>query len=381
MRILLIGEYSRLHNSLKEGLRELGHDVILIANGDGFKNYPADLSTKPRFFESKIGTLFRKLIYKITLFDCARIEIGIRFYLFSKRLKGFDVVQFINEAPIQTTGSLERFLLKRIFSNNKKVFLLSCGIDYYVASDLMQKKQRYSVMTPYFENPEAKKEYGFILDYLNENHKKTHDLVYKSIDGVMASDIDYLAPIQNHPKFLGLIPNPVNTDLIKFKPLSIEGKINIFLGINSGTYYSKGISFFKKALEQIKILFPNQVEIVIAQNLPYQEYIEKYNKAHIILDQVYGFDQGYNALEAMAKGKVVFTGAEQEFQNFYNLTETVAINALPDVDYLVEEISFLIENPNEIIGIGKRARAFIEKEHHYLEIAKRYEATWKLAPK
>lgn len=378
MRILLIGEYSRLHNSLKEGLRELGHEVILIANGDGFKNYPADLSTKPRFFESKIGSVFRKLVYKMVRFDCATIEIGIRFYLFSNRLKDFDAVQLINEAPIQTTGSLERFLLKRIFSNNKKVFLLSCGIDYFVASDLMQKKQRYSIMTPYFENPEAKKEYGFILDYLNENHKKTHDLVYNAIAGVMASDIDYLAPSQNHPKFLGLIPNPVNTDLIKFIPLTVEGKISIFLGINSGTYYSKGISFFEKALEQIKILFPNQVEIVVAQNLPYHEYIEKYNKAHIILDQVYGFDQGYNALEAMAKGKVVFTGAEQEFQNFYNLTDTVAINALPDVDYLVGKISYLIENPSEITQIGTQAKAFIEKEHHFIEIAKRYETTWTL---
>jgi hypothetical protein len=30
-------------------------------------------------------------------------------------------------------------------------------------------------------------------------------------------------------------------------------------------------------------------------------YINSYNKAHILLDQVYAYDQGYNALEAMAK--------------------------------------------------------------------------------
>jgi hypothetical protein len=83
----------------------------------------------------------------------------------------------------------------------------------------------------------------------------------------------------------------------------------------------------------------------------------------IILDQVYSFDQGYNALEAMAKGKVVFTGAENEFIKYYNLTEKVALNALPDLDYLVKELDYLIENPNEIIAIGTRARKFIEKEH------------------
>jgi hypothetical protein len=33
---------------------------------------------------------------------------------------------------------------------------------------------------------------------------------------------------------------------------------------------------------------------------------------------------------------------------------------MPHVDYLVNELSLLIENPNEIIA-SKRARAFIEK--------------------
>jgi hypothetical protein len=37
----------------------------------------------------------------------------------------------------------------------------------------------------------------------------------------------------------------------------------------------------------------------------YTTYINSYNKAHILLDQTYAYDQGYNALEAMAKGKVV----------------------------------------------------------------------------
>ena len=97
------------------------------------------------------------------------------------------------------------------------------------------------------------------------------------------------------------------------------------------------------------------------------------------MDQVYAYDQGYNALEAMAKGKVVFTGAEMEFEKHYNLTKKVAINAKPDVEYLVQELSFLIENPNEILAIGKRAKAFIEKEHDYMKIAAQYLDVWKLS--
>jgi hypothetical protein len=54
-------------------------------------------------------------------------------------------------------------------------------------------------------------------------------------------------------------------------------------------------------------------------------YINSYNKAHILLDQAC-YDQGYNALEAMAKGKVVL-GAEQQFIDHYKLSAKVVINA------------------------------------------------------
>ena len=376
MRILLIGEFSRLHNSLKEGLVALGHEVIIVANGDGFKNYPVDLSTKAKWCETKLGNIPRQLIFRLTKFDIARIEFGIRFYLHLKVLKGFDVVQLINESPIQTTSRFERFLLKKIFAQNKKSFLLCCGVDYLVAKHLIEKKERYSIMNPYFENSKSKKEFSYILNFLSNNHKKTHDLVYQNIVGVICSDMDYLLPMQKHPKYLGLVPNPINTDAIEFSELKIEDKIIIFLGINRGTYYTKGIAFFEKALEIIKVKYSSKIEIIIAENLPYQTYINQYNRAHIILDQVYSFDQGYNALEAMAKGKVVFTGAENEFTQYYNLTEKVAINALPDVDYLINELKHLINNPNEIIAIGTRARNFIEKEHNYIEVANKYLSKW-----
>ena len=44
MKILLIGEYSNLHWSLSEGLREAGHEVCVLSNGDFWKNYRRDIS-------------------------------------------------------------------------------------------------------------------------------------------------------------------------------------------------------------------------------------------------------------------------------------------------------------------------------------------------
>ncbi|MFT7351691.1 MAG: glycosyltransferase involved in cell wall biosynthesis [Flavobacterium sp.] len=377
MRILLIGEYSNLHNSLKAGLESLGHSVVLVNSGDGFKNFKSDYSIKPTFTSNSIVSVFRNGLHKLFKIDSSKIEHGIRFYFHLKHLKGFDVVQLINETPIQTIPILERFLLSQIFKNNKKTILLCCGVDYLIANYLLDKKERYSIVTPYFEDKSDASEFQFILDYLKPSYKKTHELVYKNIAGVIASDMDYYLPLKNHPKFLGMIPNPINLE--RNLPLNTKGivPISIFLGINRNSYLSKGISFFEKALQIMSTKYVEKVSIEIAENIPYEDYIKKYNNCHILLDQVYGFDQGYNALEAMAKGKVVFTGAEKEFLDYYNLQEDeVAINALPDVDYLVEKLSYLIENPNKIEEIGLNARKFIEKEHDYRIIAKKYLETW-----
>lgn len=376
MRILLIGEYSRLHNSLKEGLIASGHHVVLIANGDGFKNYPADLSTRARFSNTLLGSFIKKTIFKIFNFDIMKLEHGLRFYFHLHQLKNYDFVQFINESPIQTLPSLERFLLKKIIKNNSKCFLLCCGPDYTITKYLLDRKERYSIMNPYFENEKSKKEYSFILEYTSKEHKKTHDLLYKKVRGVIASDLDYHLPMKGNPCYLGMIPNPINLSTNELVTKNKPQKISIFLGINRNTYFTKGIAFFEEALQQISEKYGDLIEITISENLPYQEYITKYNLCDILLDQVYGFDQGYNALEAMAKGKVVFTGAEKEFYEYYKLNEKVAINALPSVESIVNELSELIENPNEIDAIGLRARAFVAKHHDHHLIANQYLNIW-----
>lgn len=376
MRILLIGEYSRLHNSLKEGLVALGHEVKIIGNGDGFKNYPVDYSIDAKWCKNPLINFIRRGISSLLDYDIATLEYGIRFYFHLNKLKNFDVVQLINEAPIKTNPLFERFLLKRIVSQNTQFFVLASGIDAFYIEHLLEKKLHYSILDPLLENPNLKKNYRYLFNYQKKGHQKLHQYVHSICNGIIASDIDYWLAMNGKNKFLGLIPNPINTSKLIFTPLNIKDKVIIFLGINQLNYHQKGIAYFEKALLIIKEKYRNQVEVIVSENVPYDEYIESYNSAHILLDQVYAYDQGYNALESMAKGKVVVTGAENEFNNYYNLKERVAINALPNVDELVLELSYLIENPTEICAIGERARNFIEKEHECKKIANDYLKTW-----
>lgn len=376
MRILLIGEYSRLHNSLKEGLVALGHEVILVSDGDAFKQYPSDFFYIPKSTTKGILNIVRQAIFRIFKHDISYWERGMRFYRLLPKLKNYDVVQLINEAPIKTVPRFEKFLLNKVILQNGKTFMLCCGIDYTVVKYMLDKKPRYSLMDPYFKDKSLLPEYRFIFEHISKSHKKLHNFIYEKVTGVIASDMDYALPLKGNSSFIGLIPNPVNFKKLNYTEPYVDDKIIIFLGFNQWTYNHKGIPYFEKALEKIKEIYSDKIDIIIAKTLPYNEYINIYNKAHILLDQVYSYDQGYNALEAMAKGKVVFTGAEEEFMQYYNLSERVAINALPDVEALVSELSYLIENPEEITAMGKKAHDFVVNEHDHVKVAGKYLEKW-----
>ena len=254
--------------------------------------------------------------------------------------------------------------------------VLSAGDDYPYVNYNFEHPENPSIIQPYLAGKIADKDFSNVLKFRTKQFEKLHQFIYENIQGVIATDLDYHIPLQNHPKYLGLISSPINLDKFSKNELEITDKIVIFHGINRESYFKKGNDFFEKTLDIIKAKYVQKVEVLTVENVPYNQYINLYKKANIVLDQLYGHDQGSNGLEGMAKGKVVFTNASDVFEKHYNLTEKVAINGLPDVDYLVNELSFLIENQAEIKAIGKRARTFIEKEHDYVKIAEKFVAVW-----
>lgn len=378
MKILLLGEYSKLHNSLKAGLEEHGHQVVLAGDGDGFKAFPVDLSYAPQWTTQLwVFVFLKRLVYRLFHLDLRDTERGIRFYLLLPKLCGYDQVQLINSNAIKTHPRWNMVLLKRLFRQSANVSLLVCGDETPVADYLQKNELRYSVLTPYMENPSLRAQADFITRYSRPAYRRVFELVYQHCTTVITSDIDYDLPMTRQGYNTSLIPNPVISPVPRPEIPSVAGRIIIFLGINRLSYHKKGLHFFEQALAIIAKKYPNRITVEVIENLPYQTYVQRYKNAHIFLDMVYAYDQGYNALEAMAQGKVVFTGAEQKFLTHYKLQEDeVCINALPDVDALVNKISWLIENPEQLEVIGKRAQEFIAREHDYNTIAKRYLNAW-----
>lgn len=374
MRILLVGEYSGFHNSLKYGLTQIGHEVTIIGDGDGFKKFPVDINIGTDFFSSSwILQKIRVAWYKITGTDLQDKMVYSRFRESEITTNQYDIIQFINSNALGCGAKMERKVITRLLDKDAKFYLTACGDDYPYAYYLKNDHKGYSIINPEPNLPEKKQDLAYTLKYLKANYIDNYNLIKNKCESIIPSHIDYKMALDNEPKATDLVPCAVKTHLLPLTQNHDTSVIHIFMGINRSNYDKKGIVYFEKALEVIKKKYSNTVHITIAENLPYNEYITSYSKAHILLDQVLSYDQGYNALEAMAQGKLVFAGAGNEFLKHYNLDKAPLIDARPDVDYLVNQLSSLIEQPSRILQLGKEARTFIKKHHEAILIAKKYE--------
>lgn len=378
MKVLLVGEYNKAQLNIKKGLEVLGHEATVVSTTDGFKKVDVDIKIKD-YFSSFILKKIRVLLYMIFNIDLLAISVKRQLKAKKNQLSNYDIVQLVNEAPF----SFERASHFQLFNwlkdwNHCRFFLLSCGLDFPSVSYAMDKKFRYSILTPYFENRGTKKDFSPALSYLTPEHIQLHKHIFKHIKGVISNDLDYHIPLIGYQKYLGMIPHAIDLSALEYKAPIVNDKIIIFHGINTFNYYKKGNDIFEKALDIISKNYTDQIEIITAKNLPYKAYIKSFDRSHILLDQVYAYDQGFNALEAMAKGKVVFTGAEQEWLDYFNLKEdTVAINALPDAENIAKKLEWLIRNPEKIEEISSNARRFVETHHDHIRCAEQYLNTWK----
>ncbi|WP_340154260.1 glycosyltransferase [uncultured Winogradskyella sp.] len=376
MKVLLFGEYNRAQWNIKNGLKSFGHDAILVSNRDGFKKVDVDIEIKDPYRSYSLKKM-RSIIKRFMGVDITAISIKRQIKSKKALLSNHDVVQFINEAIFDFDRKDQLEIFNWLADWNKSVFLLSAGLDYPSVSYAFDKKFRYSILTPYFENKGTKKDFSPALSYITDEHKNLHNHIFKTIRGVVSNDLDYHIPLIGYPKYLGMIPHAIDLSKLEYSKPIIEDKVVIFHGINTLNYIKKGNDIFDDALNIIAQKFPNKVDILITKDLPYKEYIKSFDKAHILLDQVYAYDQGYNALEAMAKGKVVFTGAEKEWLEYYNIEEdTIAINALPNAEEIAKKLEWLILNPEKIIEISIKARRFVETEHDHIKCAQHYLNKW-----
>lgn len=361
MRILLIGEYSNVHNTLAQGLRKLGHEVVVASNGDFWKNYPRDIDLNRR--EGHIGGLL------LSMKLCALLP----------KFCGYDIVQLINPMFVELKAKRNLWLFNFLRQHNKKVILGGHGMDYYWVNTCCEKKHlRYSdfnINQTLRTDEDAMKERR---DWIGTDKEYLNKYIAGKADAIITGLYEYYSCyVQTFPDKTSFIPYPikVSTDMI-CKP---AGKpLNIFIGINTKRSKYKGTDIMLAAAEEVKRRHPDEVELRIAHDIPFNEYRELMLGSDMILDQLYSYTPAMNALEAMSHGIICVGGGEPENYEILNESELKPIiNVLPAKENVILKLEQLIGHPELVNQLKHESIEYIRKHHDYIKVAKQYETVYK----
>lgn len=219
----------------------------------------------------------------------------------------------------------------------------------------------------------------FIDKWIDTPLEKFNIKLANSVDGIAACLYEYYKSYEPHfGNKVKYIPLPMNISEIEFQPIPEEPeKVNFFIGINKVREKFKGTDVMEKALARVKDKYPDKVIVTRVESVSYDVYQQLMSQAHVVLDQLYSHTPAMNALLAMAQGKVLVGGGEPYIYDLYGEYENrPIINVHPTEDDVFNKLEWIVLNKKEIPEISRNSRLFVEKNHDYISVARKYLEFW-----
>lgn len=360
MKILLIGEYSNVHATLAEGLKSIGHDVIVLSNGDFWKDYPRDINLVRTY------TKWGGVKYMLQL--CRLLP----------RLRGFDIVQLINPMFLELKAGLLFRVYDYLRKHNGKVILGAFGMDYYWVNTCSNEKPlRYSDFNMGDEvrmNADAQKERA---DWIDTDKERLNKYIANDCDAIVTGLYEYQVCYELfYPHKTSYVPFPIRPEQSELTETQrmIPDKLKLFVGISKGRSEYKGTDIMLKAARRLADKYPQLVELKIAEGVPYEQYKQMMEGSDAILDQLYSYTPSMNPLIAMSKGIICVGGGEPEnYEIIHERELRPIINVLPNEESVYKELESLALHLERIPELKRQSIEYVNKHHHYLKVARQYE--------
>ena len=377
MRILLFGEYSNVHHTLCEALRRAGHEVLLISDGDGWKDYPRDVDLR-RTKEGPVGSLMY-LSKLATLLP---------------KLRGYDVVQIVNPIFLDVKARWNRWVFDYLKRNNGILSVGCFGDDYYVISRMQDDK--YLAYTDFYAAGKAidhEVNRRRIAAWTKGPKAALTQYVMQYADCLVPCLYEYWK-VYDTPEFhsrLRYIPLPIDvstpsnlSNLSNPSNLlnpSTELKLRLLFASQKLRGQMKGADQLEPLFDRLAQEFPDAIDLCKIESVPFEQYQRLVAEADVVVDQLYSFTPAMGALESMAKGKVVISGYEPEYQQFIDgPSESGIINLRPfDDAHNYEVLRTTLTDRNKIARLQSSSQAFVRKYHNADDVARQFVEFWSLA--
>lgn len=382
MKILLIGEASFLHNTLKKGLLERGHRVITMSDGNGWHDAPRDIDLRRDGRWGKLGGL--RVVWQLLCHLpqlCGNDVVQIHNYQFVPLMYRW------NTLLLRFLKLTNRRVVKGCFGDDPQIFRRQAqGVpaysDTYWSGQLQnadQHRDRIAEVIEHGAEASWRKTthmadalvaclYEYWLDYNEPPYAaKLHYVPLPMECEEMVKCVDNDPPSPSHPNDSQL-PTNLTT--------SPSHHLTILIGLQPKRDFMKGAMKIAAFVEEVARRHPGKVQIKYVEGVPYDEYMHLLAKADVLVDQLYSYTPSMNSLAAMARGTVVIGGGEEEYYEFIGEdTLRPIINVRPDVpdEENITAIERALFTDGMLERMAQESIQFVHKYHDYRLVAKQYE--------
>lgn len=392
MKILLIGEASFLHNTLKKGLLERGHRVTTMSDGNGWHDAPRDIDLRRSGRWGKFGGLcvvWQLLRHLPQL--CGNDVVQIHNYQFVPLMYRW------NTLLLRFLKLTNRCVVKGCFGDDPQIFRRQAqGVpaysDTFWSGQLQntdQHRDRIAEVVEHGAEASWRKTtamadalvpclYEYWLDYNEPPYAaKLHYIplpieceeMVRWCDGEMVKCV--CNDIPSHPNDSQL-PTNLTT--------SPSHHLTILIGLQPKRDFMKGAMKIAAFVEEVARRHPGKVQIKYVEGVPYDEYMRLLAEADVLVDQLYSYTPSMNSLAAMARGTVVIGGGEEEYYEFIGEdTLRPIINVRPDVpdEENIATIERALFTDGTLERMAQESIQFVHKYHDYRHVAEQYEQLYR----
>ena len=212
-------------------------------------------------------------------------------------------------------------------------------------------------------------------DWIGTTKEQLNKLIANDCDAIIAGLYEYWVCYQPlFPDKTVFIPFPIKMPNPPTDLTHIGTKVKIFIGINKSRHAYKGTDVMLAAAMKLVEKYPNKVELVKAESVPFAEYQRLMDGCDLILDQLYSYTPSMNPLLAMSKGIICVGGGEPEA---YELLQEQhlhpIINVLPNEEDVFRQLELAITNKEELMKRKVQSVLYVDKNKEYITLAPHYE--------
>lgn len=364
MNILLLGDTSNYHNTLATGLARLGHTVTVASDGTAWMDTRRDIDLSRR--DGKVGGLAL----------WARMRWGMR-----RRLTGYDAVLLSGTHFARLHPARLRSIYDMVRRGNPRVLQTALATDTWYIEECLDPRSplRYNEWrvgeadTPH-RHLNGHIARAWLRDPLRGYCRHLADTCDGAVSALYEYDVSCRRAYPADRVTYGGIP--VDTRAVTYRENRVprDGRMRLFLGYPGHRMVEKGADRLLAAARRLVADYPDRCELDVVSNVPLAEFMTRLERSNVVIDQLYSYTPATTALMAMAMGKTVVSGGEDDYYRFIGENRLrPVVNVEPgDDDAIYETLRRVVLDPDALAQRGRDGRELVERHNAAEVVAARF---------